>query len=254
MLPETTNGVPEPALARYGLVGYPLGHSFSPAYFSGKFRQKNIAARYDAYPIARVADVPELIQTHHLRGLNVTIPHKETIIPFLHRLDAPAAAIGAVNCIRVAADGTRTGFNTDWLGFGKSLSGWLNPLPAGALILGTGGAAKAVAYALVQLGIPFRKISRKGGAETLSYEEISGKILRQYSLLINTTPLGTFPEISGKPPLDYALLSPQNALYDLVYNPAETAFIQEGLRRGCRVKSGLEMLQIQAEESWAIWQ
>ncbi len=239
---------------RYGLIGYPLGHSFSPAWFSGKFRKEGMDARYDAFPVQDLSALPALIKKERLQGLNITIPHKEAILPFLHRLDPHAAAIGAVNCIRREADGTLTGFNTDWVGFGKSLSAWLHPLPAGALILGTGGASKAVAYALSQMQIPFRYVSRKGGENGLSYPDISGKILRQYPLIINATPLGTWPEISGKPPLNYHLLSPENALYDLVYNPAETAFMQEGLRHGCRVKNGLQMLEIQAAESWEIWQ
>lgn len=239
--------------ARYGLAGYPLSHSFSPAFFGEKFRKEAISARYDAYPLEQAAAIPALIQSCGLRGLNVTIPHKEAVIPFLHHLDPHAAAIGAVNCIRVEADGTLRGFNTDWLGFGKSLSGWSPSLPKGALILGTGGAAKAVAYALTQLNIPFQNVSRKAGGGSLSYMDISGKLLDQYPLLINTTPLGTFPEIAEKPPLDYSLLTPENLLYDLVYNPAETAFMKEGLQRGCRVKNGLEMLHIQAEESWHIW-
>lgn len=241
-------------MLRYGLIGYPLGHSFSPAWFSGKFRNEGIAARYDAFPIQDPAELPALVAGKQLRGLNVTIPHKEAVVPFLNRLDAHAAAIGAVNCIRVETDGTLTGYNTDWIGFGESLQGWLDPLPAGALILGTGGASKAVAYALKQLGIPFKSVSRQGGSNALAYPEISGKLLRQLPLLINTTPLGAWPEICGKPPLDYRLLTAANALYDLVYNPAETAFLREGLQRGCRVKNGLEMLEIQAAESWKIWQ
>ncbi len=242
------------SLLRYGLIGYPLDHSFSPAFFEENFRKNGLPARYDAFPLQDLDALPALITGKRLLGLNVTIPHKEAVIPYLHRLDMHAAAIGAVNCIRVETDGTLTGFNTDWIGFGKSLSGWLQPLPAGALLLGTGGASKAVAYALTQRGIPFKKISRQAGADVISYEALSAAIFRKFPLLINTTPLGTWPEVATKPPLDYSLLAPQNALYDLVYNPEETAFMQEGLQRGCRVKNGLEMLQIQAAESWKIWQ
>lgn len=241
-------------MSHYGLIGYPLKHSFSPAWFSGKFRKEGVDARYDGFPLPDIGELRELIERENLRGLNVTIPHKESVLPLLHRLDKHAAAIGAVNCIRVENDGTFTGYNTDWIGFGKSLWTWLNPLPTGALILGTGGASKAVAYALTKLGIPHKNVSRRGGPDAFSYPEISGNMLRHFPLLINTTPLGTWPEISGKPPLDYASLSAVNALYDLVYNPAKTAFMQEGLARGCRVKNGLEMLEIQAAESWKIWQ
>lgn len=241
-------------MLRYGLIGYPLGHSFSPAFFEAKFRKWGLAARYDAYPLPDLTALPALVADQKLQGLNVTIPYKEAVLPYVQHMDPHAAAIGAVNCIRVEPDGALTGFNTDWIGFGKSLSDWLQPLPTGALILGAGGASKAVAYALAQLGIPFRKAARKTGAGDLSFSGISAHILADFPLLINTTPLGTWPEADAKPPFDYSLLTPQNMLYDLVYNPEETAFMQEGLRRGCRVKNGLEMLQIQAEESWKIWQ
>ncbi len=238
----------------YGLVGYPLHHSFSPGFFEKKFREEGIQdASYTAFPLPEIEDLPALILEENLLGLNVTIPHKEAALPFLHHLDTHAAAIGAVNCISISS-GVLTGYNTDWTGFRESLLDWLFPLPKSALILGTGGASKAVAYALQSLGIPHRFVSRMTLDNALRYEDLTAEILRQFPLIINTTPLGTWPDVSSKPPLDYNLLTSGNTLYDLVYNPGITAFLEEGIRRDCRVKNGLQMLCIQAEESFKIWQ
>ncbi len=240
-------------MQQYGLIGYPLSHSFSPAYFNEKFRKKSLEATYTAYPLETIAALPDLLDRIPFNGLNVTIPYKEAVQPFLTRLDTHAAAIGAVNCIAFR-NGARIGYNTDWLGFRNSLIHWLHPLLEGALILGTGGAAKAVAYALTQLQIPYRIVSRNPRENHIAYHQIDSRVLDDYPLLINTTPLGTWPEVAACPPLPYHLLTPRNSLYDLIYNPAETAFLQAGMQQGCAIKNGLEMLHEQAEASWIIWQ
>ncbi|RYD53015.1 MAG: shikimate dehydrogenase [Sphingobacteriales bacterium] len=240
-------------MKHYGLIGYPLSHSFSPAYFNERFRKEAIEATYTAYPLESIDAFPELVQQERLSGLNVTIPYKEAILPFLHQLDPHAAAIGAVNCMAFR-NGRLTGYNTDWLGFRNSLVNRLNPLPVGALVLGTGGAAKAVVYALTQLQVPYRMVSRTFRNGGLVYEQLDPTVLAQYPLLINTTPLGTWPDVAARPPVPYELLTPRNALYDLVYNPEETAFLRSGREQGCAIKNGLQMLHEQANESWNIWQ
>jgi shikimate dehydrogenase len=239
-------------MQQYGLIGFPLSHSFSPDYFNEKFRNTGLEATYTAYPLETIAALPGLLARIPFNGLNVTIPYKEAVQPFLDRLDTHAAAIGAVNCIAFR-NGERIGYNTDWLGFRNSLVRWLQPLPEGALIFGTGGAAKAVAYTLTQLQIPYQIVSRRPGENSLGYNQLDSRVLADYPLLINTTPLGTWPNVADCPPIPYHLLTPRNSLYDLIYNPAETAFLHAGIQQGCAIKNGLEMLHEQAEESWSIW-
>ena len=237
----------------YGIIGYPLTHSFSPAYFKKKFAQLGTDAVYEAFPLAGISELSGLLASHDmLAGLNVTTPYKEAVIPFLHEIDPVAAEIGAVNCV-VIKDGWKKGYNTDALGFEQSLNPLLQPQHTYALVLGTGGSSKAVAYTLTQLGIPFRKVSRYRGADVLAYDELTAALMAQYKLIINTTPLGMYPNMDAAPAIPYEQLTDQHLLYDLIYNPEETRFLAQGRAQGAGTKNGFEMLQLQAEASWDIW-
>lgn len=238
----------------YGLIGYPLSHSFSKKYFSEKFEQEGIAdCRYELFPLTAIDELPALLAVHpELCGLNVTIPYKEQVIPFLDSQNTLVKAIGACNCIRITS-GQLQGFNTDAIGFQHSLQEKLLPTHQQALVFGTGGAAKAVCYVLQQLHIPYQLVSRRKMYDQLSYEEVTEKLLQTHTLLINTTPLGMYPNITEAPPLPYHALTPAHYLYDLVYNPEQTLFLQKGMAAGARTKNGMDMLVIQAEESWKIW-
>ncbi|PZF73101.1 shikimate dehydrogenase family protein [Taibaiella soli] len=238
----------------YGLIGYPLTHSFSAGYFSEKFSAGSINAVYQNFPLEDITQFPGLLQRQpYLKGLNVTIPHKQAIIPYLDALSKEAAQIGAVNCISFS-EGKLTGHNTDIIGFRESLRPLLQPQHQKALILGTGGASLAVAYALDQLNIPYLKVSRQVSSSAISYGNISPQIVAEHMIIINTTPLGTYPSVHSFPDFPYKLLSQQHLLYDLVYNPAETAFLTLGKQQGAIIKNGLEMLHLQAEAAWQIWQ
>ncbi len=239
----------------YGLIGYPLDHSFSPRYFAGKFRAEGIQATYTAFPLERIADLPMLLMDHpELRGLNVTTPHKESVLPFLHALHPHAAAIGAVNCIHIDEAGKRVGYNTDWESFHASLEPLLRPQHTMALILGSGGAARSVGYALRGLGIPAVCVSRRRGAAELCYEDLTPALIRDHGLIINATPAGTAKHAAERlPPFPFEALTPDHLLYDLVYNPPLTDFLRQGAARGAAVKNGQEMLELQAEASWTVW-
>ncbi|MEM9820997.1 MAG: shikimate dehydrogenase [Bacteroidota bacterium] len=239
--------------ALYGLIGYPLSHSFSKRYFSQKFEKEGIEGHdYDLFPLTQIDQLPNLIvQYPNLKGLNVTIPYKELVFDYLDEVDEAAAEVGAVNTIKIS-DGRLKGYNTDVYGFEQSLVKWLKPLPAKAMILGTGGAAKAVAYVLRRLGIDFLKISR-GNKGDLTYGALNVQHLADYPLVINTTPLGMSPQIDTCPDLPYFHLAESNVLYDLVYNPEKTLFLKRGQEQNCQVKNGLEMLYLQAEKAWEIW-
>ena len=236
----------------YGLIGYPLGHSFSPAYFAEKFAREGIVASYTAFPLEQIEDFPALLAGHReLRGLNVTTPYKQAVMPYLDSLHEDAVEIGAVNCISIM-EGKLTGYNTDWTGFRDSIGPLLQPHHHPALVLGTGGASLAVRYALRRMGIPFQTVSRTFGKADLVYGDITPVVLQTFRIIINTTILGT--EGNGCPPLTYDALTPQHLLYDLVYNPPLTPFLNEGLIRGATIRNGQEMLVRQAEASWEIWQ
>ncbi|QKZ14248.1 shikimate dehydrogenase family protein [Spirosoma sp. KUDC1026] len=247
-------------MTRYGLIGFPLTHSFSQRYFTEKFNREGIPdSRYDLFEMADVtASLPELLQTPGLRGLNVTIPHKQAVFPYLDRLDASAEKVGAVNVIRLEADGSRTGYNSDYYGFRQSLEDWimtLNRPVAGlhALVLGTGGASKAVLAALQDLNVSYQIVSRTKSDMTVTYEEV-GSLINDHQLIINCSPVGTYPHIDEAPALPYEQLTAKHLLYDLVYNPAETRFMKRGLEQGAAVHNGLRMLELQAEKAWSIWQ
>lgn len=238
----------------FGLIGFPLSHSFSKGFFTEKFEKEGITGcRYENFPIPEIGQFPRLWEeTPGLEGLNVTIPYKQAVIPFLDELSEAVKEIGAVNCIR-RQDGRLKGYNTDVIGFRRSLEPLLHPHHTKALILGAGGAAKAVKFALRQLGIAYTEVSRKYTDGTIGYEAVTPEIMKSHLLIVNTTPLGMYPDIAGAPPIPYDLISKDHLLYDLIYNPAETRFLQHGAAHGAAVKNGHEMLVLQAEASWEIW-
>ncbi|MFY7651193.1 MAG: shikimate dehydrogenase family protein [Chitinophagaceae bacterium] len=237
----------------YGLIGYPLSHSFSKKYFDEKFAIENIQmAFFHQFPITNIQLLPTVLATPNLKGFAITIPYKKVIIPYLHWASDAVNKMGACNCVKIK-DGKLLGFNTDIIGFEKSFQPLLQPNHKKALILGTGGAAAAVAFVLQKLAIPFKYVSRKPAANQFAYEELTAAVFNEYPIIINTTPLGTYPDVNTKPSIPYHLLNTNNYLYDLVYNPSVTAFLQEGINKGCTTKNGYDMLILQAEENWKIW-
>ena len=241
-------------MRQFGLIGYPLSHSFSKGYFTEKFLKEGIDdCHYDIFPLESIGDFVDLCEQHkNLAGLNVTIPYKEKIIPFLEELNNEAAAIGAVNTIKFI-NGKKNGYNTDCYGFEMSLKPLLKPYHTNALILGTGGASKAVEYVLKKLGISFQYVSRNKTANTINYDELDELIIHHSKLIINSTPLGMYPNIENSPDISYDFITDKHLLYDLIYNPEETQFLKEGKQREAQTKNGLEMLYLQAEKSWEIW-
>jgi len=241
-------------MRRYGLIGRTLTHSFSKNYFTKKFEENGIAnCVYDNFELATINDFPQLLQKYpDLRGLNITIPYKEDILPFLSNSNGIVKEVGACNCIRLDGE-TITGYNTDVIGFWRSLQPKLKPHHKKALVLGTGGAAKAIRYVLQQLGIDYRMVSRRKGLEEMGYEDLGEEVLANYHLVINTTPLGMYPNVDADPPIPYEYLTGKHFLYDVIYNPAKTKFLAEGEKRGAQICNGYEMLIEQAEESWRIW-
>ena len=233
----------------FGLIGKTLSYTFSERYFNAKFHKKDLNdAEYKNFELKSIADFPRLIAENKLSGLNVTIPYKECIIPFLDDLTDDAKNIGAVNTIQFI-DGKTIGHNTDWIGFSKSIKPLLGDKKT-ALILGNGGGAKAIKFALNKLNIKHKTVSRN---TSFDYLDIKIKTTEYYTIIINTTPLGTYPKILEFPKINYTDLNSKNLLFDLIYNPNESRFLQYGKAKGSEIKNGLEMLQIQAEESWNIW-
>ncbi len=244
-------------MRQFGLIGRSLQHSFSQTYFTQKFYSQGLADdhRYDLFELADIHELPALLRAHPtLVGLNVTVPYKETVVSYLDELAPSAARVGAVNVIERQADGRLRGHNTDVVGFRESLRQFFPIGATGrALVLGAGGAAKAVVVALNDLGIGHWSVTRDPLAPGLNYAELTPAVLAAHSLIINATPLGTYPKIAECPPLPYELLGPQHYLYDLVYNPSETRFMAKGQAAGAHTKNGFEMLQRQAEAAWDIW-
>lgn len=238
----------------FGLIGYPLSHSFSESYFTGKFRNEGIAdCRYRLFPLSSISELTGLLQdSPDLCGLNVTIPYKEQVLPFLHDMDESVKQIKACNCIAIE-NGLLKGYNTDATGFERSLQAKLQPHHRQALILGTGGAAKAIEFVLQKLEISYSYVSRAPGAGQYGYEALTPDLIAAHPLIINTTPLGMYPAIEAAPPIPYESLTPAHYLFDLVYNPAKTLFLKKGEEQGAAIKNGHDMLVIQAEESWKIW-
>lgn len=238
----------------YGLIGYPLSHSFSKGFFAEKFARQGITdCMYESFPIPEIGELPALLaQYPDLQGLNVTIPYKQAVMSYLDELSPAAAQIGAVNCIHFK-DGRKIGYNTDAIGFRRSLEPLLQPHHNKALVLGTGGAAKAVQYVLEGLNIPYKLVSRQAAADSISYDQLDAATMASHTLIVNTTPLGMYPNVSAAPALPYEQLTDKHLLYDLIYNPAVTTFLQQGADRGATIKNGHEMLILQAEASWEIW-
>ncbi len=242
---------------KYGLIGHPLGHSFSKSFFNEKFQNEIIDAEYINFDIPDIDDLPEVLASNpELRGLNVTIPYKEKVISFLDSLSPEARAIGAVNVIRVTSKGNGfklKGFNSDVIGFTKSIEPLLEKHHKKALILGTGGASKAIDYGLKALGLETVYVSRYERPGTIQYETITPEVVKEYNVIVNCTPVGMFPHTDECPRLPYEALDEHNILYDLLYNPDETLFMYKGRKQGATVKNGLEMLLLQAYASWEFW-
>lgn len=278
-------------MRQFGLIGFPLTHSFSEKYFTEKFQRENISdATYQLFPLEKIDSLPELISQHpNLVGLNVTIPHKEKVIPFLDELDETAKAVGAVNVVSLRYEASERvdgalresladastqsdnigetfagkkvflkGYNTDVHGFRRSLKPFLTSAHERALILGTGGASKAVEYVLKQIGVDCIFVSREKknipGKTILTYDEVNTYVLSSCKLIVNCSPVGTFPNVNDFPKLPYDSIMPEHLLYDLIYNPAETEFLKRGKLQGAQVMNGLDMLKMQAEKAWEIWQ
>lgn len=257
-------------MKKFGLIGYPLTHSFSKEYFTEKFQKEGFEnCEYQVFPLPNLSDLQDLIKANpDLCGLNVTVPHKIGVLFYLDKLDPAAKAIDAVNCIKIvnhhpveaffsgelsSLKVRLEGYNTDAYGFEMSLKPLLQKHHHKALILGAGGAARAVAYVLHKLGISYTHVSRRSNKKQLNYQQLSSDIIRDNLLIINTTPVGTFPNVESCPDIPYEYLTPRHFLYDLVYNPDETVFLKRGKEHGAMVKNGLEMLHLQAEKAWEIW-
>lgn len=243
---------------KYGLIGYPLGHSFSISYFNQKFADEGINAKYENYEIASIDELTEILDsTPELRGLNVTIPYKEKVIPFLDSISPEARAIGAVNVIRVTHEKNKTilkGFNSDVIGFTQSIEPMIDKKwHKKALILGTGGASKAICYGLKSLGIEPVFVSRYERPDTIQYEKVTPEVVKEYNVIVNCTPLGMYPNTDVCPKLPYEAMDNHTILYDLIYNPDQTLFMRKGAEYGAEVKNGLEMLLLQAFASWEFW-
>ena len=242
---------------KYGLIGYPLGHSFSINYFNQKFSDEGIDAEYMNFEIPSIDNLIEVLDSHpELKGLNVTIPYKQKVMEYLDQISPEARAIGAVNVIRVTHSGKNIklkGFNSDVIGFTQSIEPMLESFHKKALILGTGGASKAVDFGLKSLGLETVFVSRYQRPDTICYEDITLEVVKEYNVIVNCTPLGMFPKTEECPMLPYEALDDHNILYDLIYNPDETLFMKRGAERGASVKNGLEMLLLQAFASWEFW-
>jgi shikimate dehydrogenase len=241
----------------YGLIGYPLGHSFSRGYFTDFFGSEGIDAEYKNFELPCIEKLCEVLQTEPtLQGFNVTIPYKQQVFAYLDELSEAARAIGAVNVVKVTrCDGELhlKGYNTDYIGFTESIRPYLKPHHTHALILGTGGASKAVCYALRQLGIETQYVSRTAREGILSYDELTSELMTQHTVIVNTTPLGMHPKMNECPPLDYSQITNRHLLYDVVYNPAKTLFLQRGEEHGATICNGMDMLIGQAKAAWRIW-
>lgn len=241
----------------YGLIGYPLGHSFSISYFNQKFADEGIDAKYENFEIQNIELLLEVLDSNpNLRGLNVTIPYKQKVISYLDTLSPEARAIGAVNVIRVSHEGNQTilkGFNSDVIGFTKSIEPMLEKIHRKALILGTGGASKAIDYGLKNLGLETVFVSRYQRPGTIQYKDITPEIIKEYNVVVNCTPCGMYPHVDECPDLPYEAMDNHTILYDLIYNPDETLFMKRGAKYGANTKNGLEMLLLQAFASWEFW-
>ena len=242
---------------KYGLIGYPLVHSFSISYFNEKFKNEGIDAVYENYEIPTIEQFPEIIDTNpQLRGLNVTIPYKEKVIGYLDAISPEANEIGAVNVIKITHKGKTVilkGYNSDVIGFTRSIEPLLDSFHKQALILGTGGASKAIEFGLKSLGLKTMKVSRSVKPGTIRYQDITPEMMKDWNVIINCTPCGMYPHSDECPQLPYEAMDSHTLLYDLIYNPDETQFMSRGKAHGAMVKNGLEMLLLQAFDSWEFW-
>ena len=244
---------------KFGLIGYPLGHSFSKNYFNEKFANEDIDAVYMNFEIPSINDLPQVIaENPELKGLNVTIPYKEKVISYLDELDKDAREIGAINVIKVIrqkdSDPKLVGYNSDVIGFTKSIEPLLEPHHKKALILGTGGASKAVFHGLKQLGVEGTFVSRHERPNMFTYEELTAEVMDEYSVIVNTTPVGMYPHTDECPDIPYQYLTPNHLLYDLLYNPDVTLFMKKGEEKGATTKNGLETLLLQSFTAWDLWE
>ena len=242
-------------LKRFGLLGRNISYSFSKGYFTDKFKNENFeGCTYENFDIAEIASFPEIIKKNiNLKGLSVTIPYKETVLPFLDKLSKKAKLIGAVNTIKITKEGKLKGYNTDYYGFKKSLEPLLQEHHKKALILGTGGASKGVAFALNELKIPYTFVSRETKENAIGYNRINAKTFDNYQIIINSTPVGTSPNIELFPLIPYEYFTEKHIAFDLIYNPTETQFLKKAKENGAQIKNGLDMLIFQAEKAWKIW-
>lgn len=241
-------------MRKFGLLGKNISYSFSRGYFTEKFSREGIYATYENFDLQNISEFPNVLKKNpDLAGLNVTIPYKEQIIPFLDGLDPVASEIGAVNTLKIEKSGKLTGFNTDHFGFAEAIRPYLKKHHKKALILGTGGASKAVLYALQSLGIEARFVSRNPGKNILGYDQLGEQILSEYTIIVNCTPLGTFPNTNQYPPVQAELISSNHLVFDLIYNPPLTKLMELAQSRGATVVNGQKMLEFQAEKAWEIW-
>ena len=240
-------------MTKFGIIGYPLGHSFSRGFFTEKFAREGIDAQYLNFEIPDVGMLRDVLRDNpELRGLNVTLPHKQAVIPLLDELSDEAREIGAVNVIRVR-DGRLKGFNSDIIGFTESIKPLLKPHHQKALVLGTGGASKAICVGLNRLGLEWKYVSRTPREGMITYQDITTETLQEYEVIVNCSPVGMFPKVDQAPAIPYEFLTPRHLLFDCVYNPEDTLFMQKGRAQGATVKNGLEMLHLQAIASWRFW-
>jgi len=241
---------------KFGIIGKNISYSFSRKYFLEKFKKMGLDNyQYYNFDIPEIEEFPFLLyhREDEFKGLNVTIPYKEAIIKYLDEVDDEAQNIGAVNTVKITDENKLVGYNTDMFGFQKSIEPLLKSHHKKALILGTGGASKAIAYVLKKLNIDFKSVSRTERENSFTYEMLDAEIMNDYSIIVNCTPIGTHPNIEDSPVIPYQFITDKHLLYDLIYNPAETKFLQEGKKQGASIKNGLEMLELQAEKSWEIW-
>ena len=241
-------------MKRYGLIGYPLTHSLSEQYFTQKFIQEGIKdCVYERFSMPSIADLHEILNSHlDLRGFNITIPYKKEVLAFLTERSKAVEEVGACNCVKIES-GKLIGYNTDVIGFENSLIPFLKPIHNSALVLGTGGAALAIVYVLQKLGIEFSYVSRTATIGQFSYNDLDASVMASHTLIINTTPLGMFPNIEDCPAIPYDLLTPEHHLFDLTYNPAASTFLTKGKQMGTTIQNGQQMFVEQAEQSWRIW-